>query len=82
MRAGWRPTGELLDLQPARSSAKTFSKELGNASLTETLSRIADASHRAALARHQQHDEAPRLRETISECDTKIVRYRATLDAG
>lgn len=34
------------------------------------------------MTRHQQHDEAPKLRETINECDAKIARYRATLDAG
>ncbi|GID32905.1 recombinase family protein [Paractinoplanes brasiliensis] len=59
-----------------------LSEELGNENLTETLHRIADASHRAALAQHQQHDEAPKLRETINDCDTKLARYRATLDAG
>src|SRR3954466_9497514 len=59
-----------------------LSEELGNASLTETLHRIAEASHRAALAQHQQHDEGAKLRETINDCDTKIARYRATLDAG
>ncbi|MFI7603485.1 hypothetical protein [Actinoplanes sp. NPDC049681] len=41
-----------------------------------------DASHHAALAKHQQHDDAPNLRETIADCDAKITRYRATLDAG
>ncbi|WP_097319155.1 recombinase family protein [Paractinoplanes atraurantiacus] len=59
-----------------------LSEELGNANLTETLRRIAEAGHRAALAQHQQQDEAPKLRETIDDCDAKIARYRATLDAG
>src|SRR4029079_3667127 len=54
------------------------SEELGNAILNETLRRIADASHRAALAQHQEGDEAPRLRETINDCDAKIARYRST----
>jgi hypothetical protein len=60
---------------------KFLGEELGNANLTESLHRIADASHRAALAQHQQHDGAPKLRETINDCDAKIARYRATLDA-
>ncbi|OJF10745.1 recombinase family protein [Couchioplanes caeruleus] len=59
-----------------------LSEELGQARLPDTLRRIADASHRAALAEHQKDDEAPRLRTTIAECDAKTVRYRATLDAG
>jgi site-specific DNA recombinase len=59
-----------------------LTEELGNTRLANTLHRIADASHRAALAEHQQHDDAPKLRETIAECDAKIARYRATLDAG
>jgi hypothetical protein len=59
-----------------------LTEELGNSNLTETLRRIADASHRAALAQHQQHDEASKLRETINHCDAKLARYRATLDAG
>ncbi len=57
-------------------------QELGEANLTDTLHRIADASHRAALAQHQQHDEAPKLRDAIDDCDVKIARYRATLDGG
>jgi site-specific DNA recombinase len=59
-----------------------LTEELGRTSLADTLHRIADASHRAALAEHQQHDDAPRLRKTIAESDNKIAQYRATLDAG
>jgi site-specific DNA recombinase len=59
-----------------------LTEELGHASLSDTLHRIAEASHRAALAEHQQYDEAPKLRDTIADCDAKIARYRATLDAG
>jgi site-specific DNA recombinase len=59
-----------------------LTEELGRDSLTDTLHRIAEASHRAALAEHQQHDDAPRLRKTIADSDTKIAQYRATLDAG
>jgi hypothetical protein len=59
-----------------------LTEELGRDSLTDTLHRIADASHRAALAEHQHHDDAPRLRKAIADSDTKIAQYRATLDAG
>ncbi|WP_305788370.1 recombinase family protein [Symbioplanes lichenis] len=59
-----------------------LAEELGHNRLSETLRGIAEASHRAALTEHQKHDEAPRLRQTIAECDAKIERYRATLDAG
>ena len=59
-----------------------LTQELGTGTLTDTLGGIAEASHRAALAEHQQKDEAPKLRETIADCDTKIDRYRAALDAG
>ena len=59
-----------------------LSEELGEATLTDTLHRLADASHRAALADYQQHDDTPRIRATIADCDAKIARYRATLDAG
>ncbi|GGQ84081.1 hypothetical protein GCM10010166_62910 [Couchioplanes caeruleus subsp. azureus] len=57
-------------------------EELGQARLPDTLRRIADASHRAALAERQKDDEAPNLRAAIAECDAKIARYRAALDAG
>jgi hypothetical protein len=42
----------------------------------------ADAHYRAALAAHKANDEGMKLRRTIEECDGKIERYRAALDAG
>src|SRR3712207_8062518 len=48
-----------------------LTEELGQAHLTDTLRRIADASHRAALAEHQQHDDAPRLRGEIADCEDR-----------
>jgi hypothetical protein len=45
------------------------------------LRRLADAHHRAQpLPRHANND-AEQLNRTIADCDTKIERYRATLDA-
>ena len=59
-----------------------LSEELGGVTLADTLQRIAEAGHRAALANHQQQDDALNLREAIAECDAKIAQYRAALDAG
>ena len=56
--------------------------ELGRRNLSETLRRIADANHRADLAEHSATDESAHLSATIADCDTKITRYKATLDAG
>ena len=59
-----------------------LTEELGGGRLAESLGKIAEASYRAALAEHQKNDEAPKLRDEIADCDSKIARYRAALDAG
>jgi site-specific DNA recombinase len=56
--------------------------ELTGRSLTENLRRVADAQFRAALTAHDATGEVEDLRRTITDADTKINRYRATLDAG
>ena len=45
--------------------------------VAQTPHLVADADRSA-----EHHDQAPELRETIADCDAKIARYRATLDAG
>jgi site-specific DNA recombinase len=57
-------------------------EELGERRLTETLRRLADAQHRAAVAAHRAEDGTDEVRRTIADCDNKINRYRAALDAG
>jgi site-specific DNA recombinase len=57
-------------------------EELSGDSLAANLRRLADAHHRAELAAHQANDETERLGRTIEDCDAKIARYRAALDAG
>jgi hypothetical protein len=56
--------------------------ELTGKTLTENLRRVADAQYRAALAAHDTTGEVDRLRQAIADADTKINRYRDTLDAG
>jgi site-specific DNA recombinase len=46
------------------------------------LRRLADAQHRQATAEHDAVTVTDELRATIEDCDTKIGRYRAALDAG
>lgn len=50
--------------------------------VTANLRQIADAHHRAQLADYRANDETARLQKIVDDCDTKIGRYRATLDAG
>ncbi|MDI6105696.1 recombinase family protein [Actinoplanes sp. NEAU-A12] len=57
-------------------------EELTGDTLTATLRGLTDAHYRAELARHQGADQTRHLRQTIEDCDTKIKRYRAALDAG
>lgn len=57
-------------------------EELGERTLSTTLRRLADAQHRQAMAQHDSDTAADELRRTIEECDTRIGRYRAALDAG
>lgn len=56
--------------------------ELTGKTLTDNLRQVADAQYRAALAAHDTTGEVDRLRQTIADADTKISRYRDTLDAG
>jgi hypothetical protein len=57
-------------------------RELSRDNLAATLRSLAEAHHRAQLAAHHANDETEQLHRTIADCDTKIERYRATLDAG
>ncbi|HEX8344406.1 MAG TPA: recombinase family protein [Actinoplanes sp.] len=57
-------------------------QELTGDILTANLRSLADAHYRAQLAAHQAQDETDQLHRTITDCDTKIERYRAALDAG
>ena len=56
-------------------------EELGERTLSTTLRRLADAQHRQAMAEHDE-GAADELRGTIDDCDAKIARYRAAIDAG
>jgi site-specific DNA recombinase len=57
-------------------------QELRSTTLTANIRALADAHHRAEMATFETQDETARLRQIVAECDTKITRYRATLDAG
>ncbi len=57
-------------------------EELTGGTLTDNLRRVADAQYRAALAAHDTTGEIDKLRQTITDADAKIRRYRDTLDAG
>ncbi|MEV6302426.1 recombinase family protein [Actinoplanes sp. NPDC051861] len=57
-------------------------QELQGDTLTTNLRAMADAQYRADLAAHSADDEADNLARTIEDCDAKIERYRAALDAG
>ncbi|MEV4709309.1 recombinase zinc beta ribbon domain-containing protein [Actinoplanes sp. NPDC049316] len=57
-------------------------QELNGRTLAANLRALADAHHRAELAAYRANDETGRLRQTITDCDAKIGRYRAALDAG
>ncbi|MFI7369944.1 zinc ribbon domain-containing protein [Actinoplanes sp. NPDC049668] len=57
-------------------------QELSGNTLAANLRSLADAHHRAQLAAHAADDESEQLNRTITDCDAKIDRYRATLDAG
>ncbi|WP_071803068.1 zinc ribbon domain-containing protein [Couchioplanes caeruleus] len=57
-------------------------QELTGGTLTANLRSLADAHYRAQLAAHKAQDESDQLRRTITECDTKIERYRAAPEAG
>ncbi|WP_092546296.1 recombinase family protein [Actinoplanes derwentensis] len=57
-------------------------QELTGTALTDNIRRVAEAQYREALAAHDTAGEVERLRQTIADADTKISRYRATLDAG
>ncbi|MEU4565002.1 zinc ribbon domain-containing protein, partial [Actinoplanes sp. NPDC023936] len=56
--------------------------ELTGPALTDNLRRVADAQHRAALAANNSEDDTETIRQTITDADAKIDRYRAALDAG
>jgi site-specific DNA recombinase len=56
--------------------------ELTGDPLTDNLRRVSDAQSRAALAAHDTTGEINKLRQTITDADNKIDKYRATLDAG
>ncbi|WP_433797623.1 hypothetical protein [Actinoplanes sp. CA-252034] len=57
-------------------------EELTGTALTDNIRRVAEAQYRAALAAHDTAGEIDRLRQDIADADSKISRYRATLDAG
>jgi hypothetical protein len=57
-------------------------RELRGETLIANLRSLADAQYRAELAERGADDQTDKLRRTIEDCDTKIERYRATLDAG
>ena len=65
----------------AESVDRFLHEELGERALSTTLRQLADAQHREAMAEHDD-GAADELRGTIEDCDTKINRYRAALDAG
>jgi hypothetical protein len=50
--------------------------------LTDNLRRVTDAQYRAELAVFDTTGEIDKLRQTITDADAKIRRYRDTLDAG
>jgi site-specific DNA recombinase len=56
--------------------------ELSERTLTTTLRRLANAQHRHATAEQDADTAADELRRTIEDCDAKVGRYRAALDAG
>ncbi|HZO65990.1 MAG TPA: recombinase family protein [Kribbellaceae bacterium] len=57
-------------------------EELSGASVRTNLRQLADAHHRAELAAYAAQDETIQLRRVVDDCDIKIARYRAALDAG
>jgi site-specific DNA recombinase len=57
-------------------------EELRGDNLAGSIRQLADAHHRAELAAYEANDQSAGLRQTVAECDAKIARYRATLDAG
>jgi site-specific DNA recombinase len=59
-----------------------LSKELNVSTLTANLRALADAHYRTELAEYRAGDQTGPLRQSIADCDAKIERYRATLDAG
>ncbi|MFG1610750.1 recombinase family protein [Actinoplanes sp. NPDC049265] len=61
---------------------KFLGKELNGRTLGANLRALADAYHRAEMFAFRANDDSGRLRQTIEDCDAKIERYRAALDAG
>lgn len=57
-------------------------RELTGSTLTANLRSLADAHYRAQLIAHRAQDETAQLRRTMADCDAKIERYRAALEAG
>jgi site-specific DNA recombinase len=56
--------------------------EITVTALTDNLRRVADAQHCAALAATGRADDTASIRQTITDADAKIDRYRVALDAG
>ena len=57
-------------------------EELGERILSGTLGRLAAAQHRSITPLENDDVEEARWRQTIADCDEKLKRYRAALDAG
>lgn len=57
-------------------------EELGERILSGTLGRLAAAQHRSITPLENDDVEEDRWRQTIADCDAKLKRYRAALDAG
>lgn len=57
-------------------------EELRGDTLIANLRQLADAHHRQQLATYEANDETAQLRRIVDDCDAKIARYRAALNAG